>query len=550
MRFPHVSAGTLRPQTATDYGAGLPVALARFAQRMRTDRRIWLPILVGALVMVAVAASTPAVPALYFVVSTPHGRTGAEVFLALNLLFIALVLYLFAESAARPRLIWLSLGCVILATGGLIFGGLLPMLSAHENRINVAMFASILSRTCGIGCMALGMAPRVPPVPTRRRCAVILGLYLGLLALLLATGPHLPHLTSWSDLTELQSTARTSRGVLPGLTPWHWTLSSLPLLLITLTADGIRRHLAPRSLGDWLLLATVLLGGAQLCTLLCPSAYSSIVTLATLLQLAFTGVLAIGAILALSRISAQRAAMLASEREVSARLTDLTMLRADFSAMVAHELSSPLAAIRRSTELLATDPPDHVRAHALDAIETGIGLLDALVKDVRAASAAEREDFTVDLRAVPLDEIVADAVAFARTLSDNLVLRVELAAHPIVRADARRIGQVLRNLLGNAAKFSPAGAPTTLRTRVTGDRVRIEIVDAGPGIHPDDLQRVFEKFGRGRDAVGQHVPGVGLGLYLSRRIVRSHGGELTVASAPGQGATFAFDLGIEPGIQR
>jgi signal transduction histidine kinase len=71
--------------------------------------------------------------------------------------------------------------------------------------------------------------------------------------------------------------------------------------------------------------------------------------------------------------------------------------------------------------------------------------------------------------------------------------------------------------------------------------VRIEVADSGPGIHPDDVDRIFEKFGRGRDAEGNRRPGVGLGLYLSRRIIEAHGGELRMRNSS-DGATFWFEL--------
>ena len=111
-----------------------------------------------------------------------------------------------------------------------------------------------------------------------------------------------------------------------------------------------------------------------------------------------------------------------------------------------------------------------------------------------------------------------------------------------VLADRERIGQVLRNLIQNAAKYSPLGAPIELRATASGGWVRFEVADRGRGIPPDEQRRIFEKFGRGRDERGQRVPGLGLGLYLSRRLVQMHGSELTVEPRPGGGSTFVFAL--------
>ncbi len=115
-----------------------------------------------------------------------------------------------------------------------------------------------------------------------------------------------------------------------------------------------------------------------------------------------------------------------------------------------------------------------------------------------------------------------------------------------VWADRYRIGQVLRNLLANAVKYSPEGAPIELRAvpSETPGRVRIEVIDRGPGIHPDDLKRIFEKFGLGRDPEGRKVAGLGLGLYLSRRILQAHGSDLVVNTGPDGGSVFGFELEV------
>jgi len=111
-----------------------------------------------------------------------------------------------------------------------------------------------------------------------------------------------------------------------------------------------------------------------------------------------------------------------------------------------------------------------------------------------------------------------------------------------VLADPERIGQVLRNLLSNAAKYSPEGTPIELRVIGKQGRVRLEVAGRGPG--RTSRRSYSRRLGgcRGRDREGHKIPGVGLGLYLSRRIVRGHGSELTVQERPGGGSVFAFEL--------
>ena len=169
-------------------------------------------------------------------------------------------------------------------------------------------------------------------------------------------------------------------------------------------------------------------------------------------------------------------------------------------------------------------------------------MLTALVSDVQSIASVERDDFSIALRPTSLDDLLTDAEAFATRLP---------GAHPIarimeqgirVRADPERIGQVLRNLVSNAATYSADGTPIEIRAIRLAGRVRIEVADRGSGIHRDDLGRIFEKFGRGRDATARQPHGVGLGLYLSRRIVNAHGSEISVATSPGKGSVFAFEL--------
>jgi len=306
----------------------------------------------------------------------------------------------------------------------------------------------------------------------------------------------------------------------------------------------------------WLPLAIVLLAGSELHDALWPSAYGNPVLMNTadVLRLAMAAVVVVGGALELRRIASERTALLAAEKErtrrleeLATRLEEVVTLKADFTAMVAHELGYPLSAIRRLTEMLSRDGVDPgLRDHALATILKETDALDTLVADVQATAAIERDDFRAELRPVEIGALIEDAVAVAESHSDDERLETPLEgveAHEMVLADRDRIGQVLRNLLCNAAKYSPDGSLISLRAASAGDgRVRIEVADRGPGIRPDDLERIFERFGRGRNGRDGGVSGAGLGLYISRRIVRAHGSDLTVRSRPGAGSVFAFEL--------
>jgi signal transduction histidine kinase len=245
------------------------------------------------------------------------------------------------------------------------------------------------------------------------------------------------------------------------------------------------------------------------------------------------------------RREAERETLLAFEQAQSRRLQEVVALKADVTAMIAHELGGPLAAMRRLVDMLASgelSPAGQTQAVATLRAETHT--LTALFADVQATATVERDDVAVQIGPVPVRTLLAAGAAFAGTLPGDHPLATTITTEERVWADAERIGQVLRHLLSNAAKYSPAGAPIELRATRRGERVRIEVADQGPGIHPADMAQIFEKFGRGRDQVERKVAGAGLGLYLSQRIIRAHGGELTVDSTPGTGSVFGFELRV------
>jgi PAS domain S-box-containing protein len=244
-------------------------------------------------------------------------------------------------------------------------------------------------------------------------------------------------------------------------------------------------------------------------------------------------------------VEMDRAVMLASEREYSRQLQALTEMRADLAAMIAHELRSPISALRMMTSLLAPgELAPEVQAEMLSAANREIDQLDRLINDIEAAAEAEREDLSIQLHPVPLTVLLENARAFAQTsLREH---RFSISGIPAVSVwcDPERISQVLRNLLDNVAKHTPPDTSVEIHAQRRGTRVRIEVADRGPGITEEEVALIFEKFARGRLAAARQTPGAGLGLYLSRLIVEAHGSDLTVETAPGSGTRFAFELGI------
>lgn len=497
-----------------------------------------------AVAMVAWSLATLYTDRLRWVIYAPKLQVGVEAAAVSALLFGALILSMFVTERSGDRLLWVAGGLLVAGLGGLTFE-YAGVAAGDALDPDAATYESLLVWTAAAALFAVGLVPKRPP-RLRKRLVLIILLALGAAGLALGGVAHL--------LPPLVLDANPASAVVAGQPPyeataWNNALATGPLLLGAAASLGAVSLYRRGSLGGWLVVAMVLLAGSQLRSVFQPPAFSPVLTVADGLHLAFAAVVALGGVLKLRRIAAERESLLATEKEANRRLGELSVMKADFTSMVAHELNSPLAAIRTLSDMLALDGLDHAtRRQALETILSETDALNALVADVRAAGAVERDDFAVELRPVPLNTLLTDTAA--RALPGDHPLTIKLGAAgdgeipDRVWADPERVGQVLRNLLSNAAKYSPDGAPVELRAaaaKVPG-RVRVEVADGGMGIHPDDLSRVFEKFGRGRDATGRKVPGVGLGLYLSRRIVRCHGSELTASSAPGKGSVFGFEL--------
>ena len=476
-----------------------------------------------------------------FVLLTPDALTSIDAASALSRIFGALVLFLFPSDRLGPRLRWIAGGLIVLGLGGLLFRVVWPLTGNELTPDNGAYASIVVWSAAGIMFVA-GLAP-ISVSDYARRWTVSISVVLLTAALLVFSSlDALPELISASG-TEF-ATTRTD-APLRGLSEWHWLLSSIPLALALVAVVGAAYFYLRSDLGAWLVIAMMLLAGSQFHNLFWPSAYSPVLTTSDVLRFLFGAVVLTGGVISLCRVAAEREKLLAVEKEYSRRVSELAMLKDNFTAMVAHELHSPLAAVRSLSSMLEyPDIDPERRAEALEMIRHEVGHLSVLVNDVQDISAVERSSFEVHAQPVALERIMEDVSTYQAALPDSPVVTVVGPPEISVIADQERIGQVLRNLVNNAIKYAPEGTPVEVRAIPDGPIVRIEVVDQGYGIEEADQLIIFECFGRGRDPRTLDVRGSGLGLYLSRRIVEAHGNELRVASVPERGSTFSFDLRV------
>jgi signal transduction histidine kinase len=223
----------------------------------------------------------------------------------------------------------------------------------------------------------------------------------------------------------------------------------------------------------------------------------------------------------------------------------LDEVRNDFVTTISHELRTPMAAVYGAAEtLLHRDielSADQGRL-LLEVIATQAARLTQITEEVLLTSKLDRGELSVRRGPVDVVELVRRTVdALGGQLPEAVTIAVEVpAAVGAASGDADRIEQVLVNLLDNALKYG--GGAVTIRVEDVDGSVRVSVADSGPGIAPADQQRIFEKFYRG-DPQQTHAPGgTGLGLYISRELVRRMDGRLDVVSEPGEGATFVLEL--------
>jgi signal transduction histidine kinase len=227
----------------------------------------------------------------------------------------------------------------------------------------------------------------------------------------------------------------------------------------------------------------------------------------------------------------------------------LEQLRSDFVATAAHELRTPLSAVygavrtlRQSDHELSTD----LQTQFLEMIETQSDRLRVLMDQLLVSAQLDAVDLKFQTQAVDATALCEEVISAARVHARAGVELQLQAPRAAVRLDADpdRLQQVVANLIDNAMKYSPGGGAIAVHVDADGSTGRIAISDHGLGIPDDEHERIFEKFYRLDPAMTNGVGGSGLGLYISRELIRQMDGELTVSSTFGVGSTFTITLPV------
>jgi signal transduction histidine kinase len=220
--------------------------------------------------------------------------------------------------------------------------------------------------------------------------------------------------------------------------------------------------------------------------------------------------------------------------------------REEVLAVVAHDLRTPLNFIRLGARLVATAPGAEENEQMLERVQAAIELMSLLIEDLLDVAKIEAGHTAIHPKALSPQILVEDAIRMSELLArrQQIALNAEFEAGlPLVLADYERILRVFLNLIVNAVKFSgPSDEILVTAARgLSGQTVRFRVIDSGPGIKTEDLERIFHRFWQ---INSDDRRGAGLGLAIVKAIVTAHGGSVGVSSTLGQGSEFYFDLPI------
>jgi two-component system, OmpR family, sensor kinase len=224
--------------------------------------------------------------------------------------------------------------------------------------------------------------------------------------------------------------------------------------------------------------------------------------------------------------------------------------------MAAHDLRNPLGIIVGVLDILSEELADSLSAEnreLLSRVVSSADYMQELIDDILDFSKVEAGRLELQLKPTDIGELIRQNIAFNSILASKKGIKLSFEckeAPPLLNLDARRIQQVLHNLISNALKFSHSGSAIMVTLSRDSDEVTIEVADGGQGIAADDLDKLFKPYSRTRTRSTANEKSTGLGLAITQRIVAAHGGSIRVESELGRGSCFYVTLPITPPVAR
>ncbi len=229
-------------------------------------------------------------------------------------------------------------------------------------------------------------------------------------------------------------------------------------------------------------------------------------------------------------------------------LDALNRITSEFVSTVSHELRTPLAIVKQLTLLLYDEAAGRVtdrQREILVKIRRNLDRLQGIIDELLDMSRIEEERFSLHYSLTSVPEFFGESAEYFRRLARerHIHLRYGLPRKDVnVFLDKKRVEQILNNLIGNALKYTPKGGHVRVEVRVLEDRIRVGVIDDGPGISIKDRERIFDKFVQVAKFDEVERSGIGLGLPIAKALVEKHGGEIWLESSPRRGSRFYFTL--------
>ena len=526
------------------------------------DARWWFRALAWGLVVVLTlwTASILFIPAIRFNVRIPSARLPLEAVTLTTAVFASVFAYLRYSVGGHRSLLFISLAFLSLAEYHVLSELLIP---AGTGTNALRLYTWTAGRFVMAGLLLAGSIGR----NLRRRSSerplhdfalgavAVTGLLVGLEVMIHLARADLPALATPTGLVSVT-------GALPGLSPFDISLGLVGTALFLLAAYRYERvgHAWQDTFGLVLAPALVIAAFSHLHYMLEPTVFSDRVSSGEILRLAFALTIVAGLVwevrpaylIERSRSRALEAAYLA-ERERAAELEAADRARAEMLSLLAHELLHPVVAIR-ATVLAMLKQEDKMdgadRERLLHSLETQTLELKHLTDQIASDARTGERPFELIQRRRKVGETIDELVSALGPIDRRLAFTIDADRSLAVEVDVPRLIQVMRNLVSNAAKFSPDREPIEVDVRASQEDLIVSVIDGGPGLRTGEEELVFRPFFRSPEARLAAVPGSGLGLYVVRGIVAAHGGRIWWQRTAEGRSAFRFTVPLADGNGR